>query len=166
MAIKSWIWKETAEVIGVLGMIASMIFVGLEIRQNTNTARGATLQAVSQQSLDLAMIGIDNSELRAAFVAAREGTLSSEQEGLMLWFVAAKLRADENRFRQVELGILDESNFLQLSNHSAYRTTYFAEYWATRGGEYAADFQEIVEREFLPLSGTAISFIQSSADSE
>ena len=104
------------------------------------------------------MLGIDSPELRAAFVAAAEGTLSSEQTSQMRWFIAAKLRADENRFRQVELGILDESSFLQLSNHAAYRTSFFAEYWVTRGGDYAADFQEVLEREFLQLSKTAISF--------
>ena len=152
MAKPSWIWKETAEILGVIGVVASLIFVGVEVRQNTNAVRGATLQAVSQQSLDLVMAGLDNSALRIAFVAAAEGTMSPEQTNLMVWFVSAKLRADENRYRQIELGILDESTFLQLSNHAAYRTAYFAEYWALRGGDYAADFQEIVRREFLPLS--------------
>ncbi len=47
LANVNWIWKETAEVLGVLGVIASMIFIGIEIRQNTNAVHGATLQAVS-----------------------------------------------------------------------------------------------------------------------
>jgi hypothetical protein len=75
----------------------------------------------------------------------------------MNWFLAAKLRADENRFRQVELGILDASIFQQLSNHAAYRLPYFAEYWALRSDVYAADFQELVIREFLPLSQPVIA---------
>ena len=74
----------------------------------------------------------------------------------MNWFLSAKMRADENRFRQVELGILDASTFQQLSNHAAYRMTYFAEYWALRGDAFAPDFQELVIREFLPLSQPAI----------
>ncbi len=152
MAIAKWVWKETAEVLGVLGVIASLIFVGVEVSQNTSAVRGATLQAVSQQSLDLVMAGISDPELRSAFTAANEGTLTPEQESIMGWFISAKLRADENRFRQVQLGILDESNFLQLSNHAAYRTPYFAEYWAEGGGDYAEDYQQLVERAFLPLS--------------
>jgi hypothetical protein len=157
MADKNWIWKESAEVLGVLGVIASMIFVGIEISQNTNAVRGATLHAVSQQSLDLVMAGIDNPELRSAFTAARAGRLSPAQKDLMSWFLAAKLRADENRFRQVELGILDATTFQQLSNHMAYRVPHFAEYWALRGDNYAPDFQELVIREFLPLSQPAIA---------
>lgn len=156
MAIAKWVWKETAEVLGVLGVIASMVFVGVEVRQNTYAVRGATVHAVSQQSLDLVLAGLESPELRDALAAAQEAQLTAEQERLMAWFMAAKLRADENRFRQVELGILDESNFLQLSNHAAYRVQYFAEYWARSGGDYAVDFQELVEREFLPLSQNAI----------
>jgi hypothetical protein len=71
------------------------------------------------------MAGLDNPELRSAFAAAKRGQLSPEQQNLMVWFVSAKLRADENRFRQVELGILDTKNFLQLSNHATYRTPYY-----------------------------------------
>ena len=152
MANVNWIWKEAAEILGVLGVIASMIFVGVEIRQNTNAVHGATLQAVSQQSLDLVMAGLDNPELRSAFAAAKRGQLSPEQKNLMVWFLSAKLRADENRFRQVELGILDAKNFLQLSNHAAYRTPHFAEYWARSSNIYAADFRDFVTRKYLPLS--------------
>jgi hypothetical protein len=129
-----------------------MIFVGIEIRQNTDAVHGSTLQAVSQQSLDLVMAGVENSDLRLAFTASREGTLSPDQASLLSWFISAKLRADENRMRQVELGILDASTFQQLSNHAAYRLPYFADYWARNGGDFSADFQELVEREFLPLS--------------
>jgi len=157
LAEVNWIWKESAEVLGILGVTASLIFVGVEIRQNTNAVRGATLQAVSQQSMDLVMAGVDNPELRSAVSAARENTLSPEQKDLLNWFLAAKLRADENRFRQIELGILEASTFQQLSHHAAYRLPYFAEYWAVRGDWYAADFQELVIREFLPLSQPVIA---------
>ena len=157
MADDKWSWKASAEVFGVLGVIASMIFVGIEIRQNTDAVRGSTLQAVSQQSMDLVMAGIENRDLRLAFTASIAGTLTREQASLLGWFFSAKLRADENRMRQVELGILDASTFNQLSNHKAYRLPYFAEYWADNGNEFPDDLQELVEREFLPLSQEVIS---------
>jgi hypothetical protein len=157
LAEVNWIWKESAEILGVIGVIASMIFVGVEIRQNTDAVRGSTLHAVSQQSLDLVMAGVNNPELRSAFNAAWEGRLSPEERRHLMWFISAKLRADENRFRQVELGILDASTFQQLSNHAAYRLPYFAEYWAQNSDNFSADYQEIVEREFLPLSQPVIA---------
>lgn len=147
--------KDVVEILGVLGVIASMVFVGVEIRQNTNAVRGSTLQAVSQQSMDLVMAGIQNADLRLAFIASREGRLVPEQESLLGWFISAKLRADENRMRQVELGILDASTFQQLSNHAAYRLPYFAIYWSRNADRFPSDFQKLVEREFVPLSKPA-----------
>ena len=147
--------KHLGESLAAIGVIASLIFVGIEIRQNTNAVRGATLLSVSQQSLELAMAGIDNPELRAAFTAASNETLSPEERDLMSWFYASKLRADENRFRQVQLGILDASTFQQLSNHRAYQFLAFGDYWDRNGSQYALDFQDLVKQEFLPLSGSA-----------
>ena len=34
MTIPKWIWKETAEVLGVIGIIAGIVFLGFELRQN------------------------------------------------------------------------------------------------------------------------------------
>lgn len=141
------------EVLAALGVIASLVFVAVEVRQNTNAVRGATLQAVSQQSLDLVILGIQDPALREAFLAAEIEGLTPEQRDLMEWFYAAKLRADENRFRQVELGTLDPSSFQYLSNHFAYRFPEFAAYWARGGQNYAPDFRALVEREFLPMAG-------------
>jgi len=34
VAIAKWVWKETAEVLGVVGIIAGIVFLGFELRQN------------------------------------------------------------------------------------------------------------------------------------
>jgi len=147
--------KRMGEALAAVGVIASLIFVALEVSQNTAAVRGATLQAVSQQSLDLVLIGIENPDVRTAIEAASaEEALTDEQEVLLRWFVSAKLRADENRFRQVQLGTLDAANFGQLSNNYAYRLPFFAQYWAEQGDLWAGDYRRVVEREFLPLVGT------------
>ena len=96
------------EALPAVGVIASLSFVAVEARrQNTAAVRGATLQAVSQQSLDLVMAGLDNPDLRSAFRTAKESsenTLTEEQKNLLGRFISAKLRADGKRFRQVQLG--------------------------------------------------------------
>ena len=50
VAKPSWIWKETAEVIGVLGIIASIVFLGYEMRQNTIAVRSEALGLQNQIS--------------------------------------------------------------------------------------------------------------------
>ena len=146
--------KSIGEALAAIGVVASLIFVALEVRQNTAAVHGATLQAVSQQSLDLVMAGLDNPGLRLAInVAATDPeALSEEQKQLLIWFFSAKLRADENRFRQIELGILEQSNIAQLGNNLAYRLPFFREWWTRDGSLFAKDFQAFVEQEYLPLS--------------
>ena len=42
--------RNTLELVGFVSVIASLIFVGMEIRQNTTAVRGATNQAISDQA--------------------------------------------------------------------------------------------------------------------
>ena len=41
--------REVVEIFGLLSVIGSLIFVGIEISQNTQAVRGATHQSVSDQ---------------------------------------------------------------------------------------------------------------------
>ncbi len=46
--------KDLIEAIAALGIIVTLVFVVLEIRQNTDVARSATVQAMAAQSYDAA----------------------------------------------------------------------------------------------------------------
>ena len=41
--------KETIEILGILAIIGSLIFVGIEIRQNSLQIKSSTYQSVSEQ---------------------------------------------------------------------------------------------------------------------
>lgn len=75
---------------------------------------------------------VETPDLRDAFSAGwRRDSVTAEQEDVLAWFFGAKLRADENRFREVQLNIVDESTFRQLGSNSAYGLPYLDEWWAT-----------------------------------
>jgi hypothetical protein len=67
MAIKKSVWKETAEVLGVVGIIAGIVFLGYELRQNNELmaaeARFNYLVLVTNAYSDLAF-NRDYAELR------------------------------------------------------------------------------------------------------
>ena len=152
MAKPSWVWKETAEVIGVLGVIASLIFVAFEIRQNTNAVRSATIQALSEQSYDTARLSIEVPEAREAFLAAQTDSLNEEQRALLDFMIAGALRIHQNRYLQVRLGVLDEATSLEIGGGGIYRLPYFREHWSSSRKNYSQGFQEYVDRVLLPLS--------------
>lgn len=43
------------ELIGLLGVVSSLVFVGIEIRQNTSAIKGATHQTIAEQINDLTL---------------------------------------------------------------------------------------------------------------
>jgi len=153
MAKPSWIWKETAEVLGVLGVIASLIFVAFEIRENTRATRSATIQDIARWSFDANSAFLENASLRAAWRAGCEGTLNQDQRHQMLSAFIGFMRIQANRFYQVQLGTIDEATAFSLGGRSgAYESPMFKEFWPLIKESYEPDFQDFVERELLPLS--------------
>ena len=55
--------KGIIEILGLLALIGSLIFVGIEIRQNSLAVRGATHQSISEQVTKLYMHVATNERL-------------------------------------------------------------------------------------------------------
>lgn len=147
MAKVSWIWRETAEVLGVIGVIATLIFVALEIRQNTSAVRSATVQAISEQSFDVNMRLAEEPDLLALMRKAdnQEPLTDSERDRLFtLW--NAILRLNQNRFQQFRLGVLDDATIFEVGGrNSSYQGASFAEYWEATKQNHSVEFQRFVE---------------------
>lgn len=141
------VWRGAAEAIGVLGVIGSLIFVALEIRQNTNAVRSATIQAISQQSYDANYRLAENSELVEIISKADNGEAltDSERRRLFAWWTAI-LRLNENRLQQYRLGVLDASILFDVGGRNrVYQGNSFAEYWESRKQDYSAEFQRFID---------------------
>ena len=68
-------------------------------------------------------------------------------------FYAGLMKLQQNRYEQVKLGNLEEAAMFQVGGRGgAWRTPFFAQYWAESKAQYPIEFQEHVERELLPLS--------------
>ncbi len=147
MAKVSWIWRETAEVLGVIGVIATLIFVALEIRQNTSAVRSATVQAISEQSFDVNMRLAEEPDLLALMRKAdnQEPLTDSERDRLFtLW--NAILRLNQNRFQQFRLGVLDDTTLFEVGGRNrSYQGSSFAEYWEATKQNHSVEFQRFIE---------------------
>ncbi len=44
--------RKWIDLLGAVGIVASLIFVGLEVRQNTLISRGAAVQSITEQVND------------------------------------------------------------------------------------------------------------------
>ena len=131
--------KAVRETLAALGVIASLVFVGWEIRQNTAATRGQTRQALADASRELTLAISTDSDLRRAWffivnphlVEGRPhpdltlaDTLVAESS------VFTHLRSLENVFLQVEEGVVDESVFDTYGfSQPTFQTPFFTGYW-------------------------------------
>ena len=128
--------KKVGEMLAAIGVIASMIFAGLEIRQNTVAVQGATPQAISDSytgfihanSLDSTQREIE----MMVFSGALRDDLTPDQHMQMLTSLIAWIGLLENTFVQHRLGLVDEAVFDAYGwNRNIHRTPYFQEFWNT-----------------------------------
>lgn len=148
-----------------LGVVLSLAFVAFEIRANTEAVRGATIQGIADQYLDLTVASMETPEVRTGWAKAAAGRadeLTLDEEIALNWYYNGVLRIAENRFRQVELSIID---FEVISGGAPeFRSPFFRTYWEARRALYSPDFAAHVDRDLLPLSTDSLnSFIPEAA---
>tara|TARA_Y100001970_G_scaffold84011_1_gene106088 strand:+ start:331 stop:807 length:477 start_codon:yes stop_codon:yes gene_type:complete len=127
--------KEIIEILGITAIIGSLIFVGIEIRQNSLSIRGATHQAISEQVTKLYMnVAIDErlSELVSQMLYNDNDTLRNKlnaSDQLSLDFIVLTgLRRIENIYLQQLDGILSNQAFERIGLEF-YQTQYSIETW-------------------------------------
>ena len=143
----SWV----GQTVGALGVIASLIFVALEIRQNTEAVRSATIQAISDQSLTSVTQLLENDSLQAAFQRVNAGQpLTSDQSFRLRIYYTGLMRIQQNRYLQARLGILDIETLLFTGGRGgSYSSPYFPVFWSEVRGEYPEEFATFVDTALI-----------------
>jgi len=136
------------EGLAALGVILSLAFVGYEIRQNTQVSRAAAIQGVTDQSLETILAWSEDEQAVGLLGRVLSGAVPSdftdnENTKLRLMYLAS-LRVAESRYRQRELGIIDDPTILG-GSAAILRAPYLSERWdRLKSGvspDFAADFE-------------------------
>ena len=107
--------KRTAvEVANALGVVASLLFVGVQIRQSAEATRAATVLQVKDGWLQFNLVQLENPEVVRALVRADDqGYQNIDQDSQ--WLVGSFLRAPahiwSNSYYQYRIGTLDEEQW-------------------------------------------------------
>lgn len=154
--------RELAATVGVIG---SMLFVGLEIRQNTEAVHGSTIHGIADQSMQFNLELSLNREWLAVYNRVTLDSvpfteLSEMERAQFGWVLTTSTRIMENRFRQRQLGILDENAMRQLgASEIWYGSWWFRAWWDQANPEkrWAPDFVAFMERDVLSPSPSSPS---------
>ena len=103
--------RRVVEAIGIIGIVGSLIFVGIEIQQNSVATRAATDAAVADSFRELSLAQATSPALASAFAAHASDPTSAPAEAqvLMSGFWRALFHIWSNVHRQHLNGTVDDA---------------------------------------------------------
>jgi hypothetical protein len=106
----SWSARGIAEIIGLFGVLVSLVFVGFEVRQNSMATRASTNAAVADSFIELNLVLASNRELAHVVVVAFDNPekLSAEDRIMALGMWRTVFHTWSNAHRQWTNETLDE----------------------------------------------------------
>ena len=104
------------QIVGMFGVIASLLFVGLQMKQSHEIARSATYQARSQMAVDQFLAASGNPQFTSATAKLYSGefdTITPEELVALEYDFAANVVIWENQYYQFESGFFPEEHWLK-----------------------------------------------------
>lgn len=102
-----------AEIIAGISIVISLIFVGIQIKKNTQATQASTFQAIADLDINL-LLNFGNSNETAKLISAfRENpeSLTFEQQNHGFYLFGAEVRHVENLFLQYQNKMLSEEHW-------------------------------------------------------
>ncbi|HKK92021.1 MAG TPA: hypothetical protein VJ925_01265 [Longimicrobiales bacterium] len=141
--------------LAALGVIGSLVFVGLEIQQNTAAIRAQTRQGVADRNADAIYAVAENPELARAWTIVWQDGIPGEvatpvDSAQARWAMWGMVRMVEHAYLQVEEGILPESslNGYGFRDNNNFQNPQFAPFWADIRNRFDPRFVEAFEAEY------------------
>lgn len=106
------------DVVGALGVIASLIFVGAQIRQSAKATKASAYQELVSQIIAANLVHIENPDLIRIIDRSIAGEkLSAVEHVQYLALIMSALRLAQSAYYQSRLGLLDDENLESVVYH-------------------------------------------------
>ena len=139
-------WVNIAASVGV---ILGILFLGLEIRQNTEMMHSQARDAITEKQMMFSEWVTTEPEMAVAIVAAGDGlqNMSPEHSMMYLYFLAGVWREWENSYYQYQHGLFDLEEFepRMLRWRSQMEAQAARSQWAVTRMWYAPRFRAVVD---------------------
>lgn len=103
-------WAAIGQLIGAVGVIASLVFVGIQVRQSVRAAKATAFQGLASTIISVNLSHIDNPEILEVIDRAGKGEpLTAEEHRLYVPLILSAVRLAQSAHYQVQLGLLERS---------------------------------------------------------
>jgi hypothetical protein len=148
--------NQWLNLLAAAGIIVGLVFVVVELRQNTLATISSSSEALTSQSLDFFALGIDNEVLASALHKQEtEQELSSFEQSQIRRHQYFNFRIFENAYLQYQRGFYDKSEWERYRRIIAGRFTndpYAAQMWEKTKGYWTDEFQTEVNAIQISLA--------------
>ena len=160
-------WKDIAELTGIVAIVASLLFVGLQLKQSQEIAIAAqyqerfsaALQVMSDRQLDENYVRIYGERLFERYGAPKgvDSDMSADAYGLRYYDARIFFLIHDNLHFQYISGFLTEESWsaYRAGIKSAMRDPVFRNYHANEGFRMRESFRDLVEQ--LRIEGESAS---------
>lgn len=132
-----------------IAVILGIVFLGLEIRQNTEMMKSQTRDSISEKQMMFSEWVATESDLALAISKANAGQAMTPAEGVQYaYFLAGVWREWENSYYQFQEGLFERDEFEPRMNrwHDMMRTKLVRDSWVATRMNYSPGFREEVDR--------------------
>ena len=135
-------WLTLIANVAVLG---GLVFLALEIQQNTNAVRSAAVQEAINIAREHPLMFVQNPEINRLAMADYD-SLSDEDKQRRFWLAVSFWHAMQGLYRQHDLGTLPEPEWeVWVRVICANYTQSHPKLWSRAAATHSADFVEFVE---------------------
>ncbi len=138
-----------AEVVGALGVIASLLYVGVQVRHNSEATRAATTaQTLDQSALTSQFLAQDKVSSNLYFRGLKDPLLLEQDEKSQYFFIMLSMfRRYENTEYQYRKGLFDEGAWEGMRGNivTIIERPGFEWFWERAKQGYSPSFRKLLE---------------------
>lgn len=152
MALEQWTY--IAEIVAASAVVVSIIFLGIEVRQNTLAVRLSTLHDVKDTIREVNLLAAERGDLAGVLLEGFKdlSTLNGEQKVRFYTYAHNLYLGYENLYLQYIGGALDSAHWSGMAQHmvDVSKVPGMKAYWADRRQWFTEEFRKYWENEVLP----------------
>lgn len=138
-------WAHVAEVIGGVAIVASLIFVGLEVRENTQVTRLTMDRTIDQQSIALNLSIAQSSDLADILIRGEldRDSLTPAERARFDNYCLSRFGSYENIVGDFYAGFVADKEFQLWANHFEFRFAKpgYRQFWLAHRNVYFESFR-------------------------
>jgi hypothetical protein len=152
-------WRSVGEFVGFAAIVASLVMVAFELKQNTDMTRAQITQSRAEAAIGLADTFYNSDHIPEIFVKAENGEeLTDEEVARYRFWLRASLRNQDNNLQQYNQGLLADhmpravaGSVRNIISHSAISRRY----WTASKRTFSDEFIDFVDAALSDSSDDA-----------